>query len=64
MKEKMLKVKEYVVEHKKQIIIGAGVAVVAAVCGKYIIKKAKAVEIYDEDVTEEITGGIVTEIAE
>lgn len=61
MKEKMLQVKEYVIAHKKQILIGAGVAVIAVVGGKALIKKMRAVEI-SEDTMEEITGGVIEEI--
>lgn len=61
MKEKMLQVKEYVIAHKKQILIGAGIAVVAVIGGKALIKKMQAVEI-SEDSMEEITGGVIEEI--
>lgn len=61
MKEKMLQVKEYVIAHKKQIIIGAGVLVIAAVSAKPIIKKLKAVEVSD-DTLEEITGGAIEKV--
>lgn len=61
MKGKMLQVKEYVIAHKKQILIGAGVAVIAVVGGKALIKKMRAVEI-SEDTMEEITGGVIEEI--
>lgn len=62
MKEKMLQVKEFVAAHKKQIIIGAGAAVVAVIGGKALIKKLQAVEIGEETV-EEITGGVIEEVA-
>ncbi len=62
MKEKLLQVKEYVIAHKKQILIGAGVAVVAVIGGKALIKKLQAVEV-SEDSMEEITGGVIEEIA-
>lgn len=61
MKEKMLQVKEYVIAHKKQIIIGAGVLAIAAISAKPIIKKLKAVEVSD-DTLEEITGGAIEEV--
>lgn len=62
MKEKLLQVKEYVIAHKKQILIGAGVAVIAVVGGKALIKKLQAVEV-SEGSLEEITGGVIEEIA-
>ena len=61
MKEKMLQVKEYVIAHKKQIIIGAGVLAIAAISAKPIIKKLKTVEVSD-DTLEEITGGAIEEV--
>lgn len=61
MKEKMLQVKEFVATHKKQIIIGAGIAVVGVIAGKAIIRKLQAVEIGDETM-EELTGGVIEEI--
>lgn len=61
MKEKMLQVKEYVIAHKKQIIIGAGVLAIAAISTKPIIKKLKAVEVSD-DTLEEITGGAIEKV--
>lgn len=62
MKEKLLQVKEYVIAHKKQILIGAGVAAIAVIGGKALVKKMQAVEI-SEDSMEEITGGVIEEIA-
>lgn len=61
MKEKMLQVKEYVIAHKKQIIIGGAVVIGAAIFAKPLIKKLKAVEV-SEDSLEEITGGTVEEV--
>lgn len=63
MKEKMLKVKDYVIAHKKQIIIGVGVAALAIIGGKTIVKKLKAVEVYDDEI-EEITNGTIEEVSE
>ena len=62
MKEKLLKVKEFAVNHKKEIIIGAGATVLSVVGSKFLVKKLKAVEIYNEDAVEEITGGAIDQI--
>ena len=62
MKEKLLKVKEFAVNHKKEIILGVGTTVLAVVGGKFLVKKLKAVEIYNEDAVEEITGGAIDQI--
>ncbi len=62
MKDKMLQVKEYVIAHKKQILIGAGIAVAIVIGGKALIKKFKSVDV-SEDTVEEITGGVIEEIA-
>jgi len=61
MKNKMLQMKEWAMTHKKQIIIGAGLVVVAAIGGKAIVKKMKAVEVGDEAI-EELTGGIIEQV--
>ncbi len=61
MKEKMLQVKEYVIAHKKQVIIGGVIVIGAAIFAKPLIKKLKAVEV-SEDSLEEITGGTVEEV--
>ena len=62
MKEKLLKVKEFAVNHKKEIIVGVGATVLAEVGGKFLVKKLKAVEIYNEDAVEEIAGGAIDQI--
>ena len=62
MKNKMLQVKEYVIAHKKQILIGAGLTVAVIMGGKVLIKKFKEVSVSD-DAVEEITGGVIEEIA-
>ena len=62
MKEKLLKVKEFAGNHKKEIILGVGAAVLAVVGGKFLVKKLKAVEIYNEDAVEEIAGGAIDQI--
>jgi DNA-binding protein YbaB len=62
MKQKMLNVKEYVIAHKKQILIGAAVVTVVVLGGKALSKKFKTVEI-SEDTFEELTGGVIEEIA-
>lgn len=62
MKEKLLKVKEFAGNHKKEIILGVGVTVLAVVGGKFLVKKLKAVEIYNEDAVEEIAGGAIDQI--
>ena len=62
MKEKLLKVKEFAGNHKKEIILGVGATVLAIVGGKFLVKKLKAVEIYNEDAAEEIAGGAIDQI--
>lgn len=62
MKEKLLKIKEFAGNHKKEIILGVGATVLAIIGGKFIVKKLKAVEIYDEDAVEEIAGGTIDQI--
>ena len=62
MKEKLLKVKEFAGNHKKEIILGVGAIVLAVVGGKFLVKKLKAVEIYNEDAVEEIAGGAIDQI--
>ena len=62
MKQKMLKVKDYVINHKKQILIGAALVTVVVLGGKAISKKFKAVEV-SEDTFEELTGGVIEEVA-
>lgn len=62
MKEKLLKVKEFVGNHKKEIILGVGATVLAVVGSKFLVKKLKAVEICNEDTVEEITGGAIDQI--
>lgn len=61
MKEKMLQVKEYVIAHKKQVIIGGAAIIAGVIFAKPLIKKLKAVEV-SEDALEEFTGGTVEEI--
>lgn len=61
MKEKMLQVKEYVIAHKKQVIIGGAVIIAGVIFAKPLIKKLKAVEV-SENALEELTGGTVEEI--
>ena len=48
MKEKLLKVKEFAGNHKKEIILGVGATILAVVGGKFLVKKLKAVEINAE----------------
>ena len=43
MKEKMLQVKEYVIAHKKQVIIGGAAIIAGVIFAKPLIKKLKAV---------------------
>ena len=62
MKEKLLKVKEFAGNHKKEIILGVGATVLAVVGSKFLVKKLKAVEIGNEDAVEEITGGAIDQI--
>ena len=61
MKEKIAKTKEYVIKHKKQIIIGTGVAIAVIIGAKFLYKKSQEVELYDN--VEEITGGVIDNIA-
>ena len=63
MKEKMTNVKNFIIEHKKQILIGAGVTVLSIVGITLLSKKFQEVEIYDEDV-EELTSGTIDVINE
>lgn len=63
MKEKMLQAKEYVIAHKKQIIIGVGIVSIAIIGGKALIKKLQTVEV-SEDTSENIFSEAVNMITE
>ena len=59
MKEKLTQVKDYVIKHKKQILIGTGVVCVAVV-GVCLYKHMNKVEVYED--VEELTGGTIEEV--
>lgn len=58
MKEKMLQVKEYVIAHKKQVIIGAALGLGAIIGGKLVISKLKGAEEIEDELVEIATGSI------
>lgn len=59
MKEKLSQVKEYVANHKKQILIGTGVICVTII-GVCLYKHMNKVEVYED--VEELTGGTIEEV--
>lgn len=59
MKEKLTQVKNYIIKHKKQVLIGTGVVCVAII-GLCLHKYTNKVEVYED--VEELTGGTIEEI--
>ena len=59
MKEKLTQVKNYVIKHKKQFLIGTGVVCVAMI-GVCLYKHINEVEVYED--VEELTGGTIEEV--
>ena len=65
MKEKLMNAKDYVMGHKKEVILGLGLGVLAIVSGAYLTKYFKKVEIAsNEDEVEEISCGTIEVIGE